>query len=621
MTSTVAYIKIIKVCLYICYICRAASFPCDFPKCRGVNPIVAPRFPATVARTLAKGRLSLGGKEDPIVDVDGNDDVLSLDKQEHNIARLVGYIPTDILPELKRILREAGYTHVLPTESSTNSNKESLRDDNQMTCQYKYIKASGMLKLVEDGRMPMGGNGAPKYIPVQSAEENVLVANGWSFLDPDESEPMSAFDVDAANMEGQYKPKWGRDGLYLLDQNHSGEEKFKLSSLGFDVRRLSSESIVSESQHLSQASKDVLLNGGTDEPFQKVTSNGYSFVGSVSNVESGIFTAAIGGNVLFTTNDLSPLAASSGWLTFSRPIADDHVELVYAENDAVDQRVEVIDARTGCHLGHYFGQDGYCINASALNFFPSTIHPSNGWRDDIHPISWLKLSRSPYQQDLDKSKKLVLTTLLQNVKSESILLGAGCFWHVEFALRRLPGVIDTKVGYAGGSFPFPTYDDVCNKETNHAEVVKVTFDPSVLHPRRLLDCFFAMHDPTMVKAHGERAQCSGQYRSCIFVFDTSMEDMAKCKLEECRKQLGKMPSTEISILSMDAFWEAEAHHQRHDERLLVKNKKAAGDVETLMDVEWLQTYGRRASSIWGSSETLMVMLDDSNDDGMARMMI
>jgi methionine-S-sulfoxide reductase len=604
MTSA-ASIGFLKFYLFTCLICGIASFLYDFPV-----TVVKGKVSAVPFATRAFQALFLQG--------DANVNAISTVNHKDKVARLVGYVPPDQLPELKRILLNAGYADVLTANSLVErSSEDNLPNKNQVAFHYKYVKASGMLKLVEDGRLPVGGNGAPKYIPVQSAEENVLVANGWSFLDPDESEPMSAFDIDAANLEGQYKPKWGRDDSLNSNDN---KETIKLSSLGFHIGRLSSERVVSESRCLSQASREVLLNGGTDQPFQKITNNGYSFAGSISDMESGIFTCSVGGNILFTTHDLSPLTASSGWLTFSRPIANDHIELVYAEKDAVDPRVEVIDAKTGCHLGHYFGQDGYCINASALNFFPSTRPSDDDWKDDIHPVSWLKLSDNSHQQEPSKSSKsIVMMTLLQNVKSESILLGAGCFWHVEFALRRLPGIIDTKVGYAGGSFPFPTYDDVCNKETNHAEVVKVTFDPSVLDPRLLLDCFFAMHDPTMVKAHGERAQYSGQYRSCIFVFSNYMEDVAKSALEECRKQLRKMISTEVAVLPMDAFWEAEARRQRHDERVM--RKATVDDVETLMDVDWLRTYGRRASSIWGTSETMTVMLDDSDDDGMAQMMI
>ena len=190
---------------------------------------------------------------------------------------------------------------------------------------------------------------------------------------------------------------------------------------------------------------------------------------------------------------------------------------------------------------------------------------------------------------------------------------------MEFALRRLPGVIDTKVGYAGGTLTYPSYEDVCKKDTGHAEVVKVTFDSSVLNLRKLIDCFLAMHDPTIVRAHGERAVKTGQYRSCVFISDKEMEKIANDALTECRKQLAKILSTEVKPLPMEAsFWLAEERHQLHDERV---KKKVGNELITLNEIDWLFEYGRRSSSIWGSSETAPVEFDDSEDDGMARMMI
>jgi len=517
------------------------------------------------------------------------------------VACLVGYVSTAQASELERILLDAGYDRMIRDESSSMGNELIFR--------YKYVKASGMLKLIEDENIPEEAL-APKYIPVQSGEENVLVANGWSFLDPDEAEPMSAFDIDAANAEGQYKPKWG--GVEYDDRKD--ETGLTLSSLGFDLGRLSKDNILSEASRISVMSKEVLLNGGTDEPNVKITNNGHDFSGSVSDLNEGLFTSAIGGSPLFTTNELSPLTGSSGWLTFSRPIAEDHIELVSAKKDAIDQRVEVVDARTGCHLGHYFGDDGYCINASALNFFPVTGIDAKPWDNSTNPISWQEL-RKP-NDELEISTRILKTVLLRNINFQDVLLGAGCFWHVEFALRRLPGVIDTKVGYAGGTYPFPSYEDVCKKDTGHAEVVKVTFDPHMLKLQKMLDCFLAMHDPTIVGAHGTRAPRVGQYRSCVFVPDQEKEKIGQDAIFDCQKQLAKLLSTEVRTIQMESFWLAEERHQLHDERV---KKKNINEVETLNEIDWLFKYGRRSSSIWGSSET--TALDDSNDDGMARMMI
>lgn len=183
----------------------------------------------------------------------------------------------------------------------------------------------------------------------------------------------------------------------------------------------------------------------------------------------------------------------------------------------------------------------------------------------------------------------------------------------------MPSVVETTVGYAGGSLASPTYEDVCQKQTNHAEVVRVDFDPSVCEPQKLIDCFLVMHDPTNIRSHGKRAKGTGQYRSCIFTLDdTGMEQIAEGAVIECRKELSKVLSTEVRTLPLDSFWVAEDRHQLHDQR--VKNL-SGDDIQTLSVKEWLLKYGRRSSSIFGSSETVEVAVDDSADDGMAMMMI
>lgn len=426
-------------------------------------------------------------------------------------------------------------------------------------------------------------------------------------------------------MEGQYRPKWG---LSQSDPIEKHEDKYMLSSLGFNLEPMSKDEILQEANTLLSGSsfslaKSVLLDGKTDTPNVKITNNGFDFSGSVrkEDTETGLFVCAIGGLPLFTTADLSPSTASSGWLSFSKPLGDDHVTLIYPDQDSIDQRIEAVCSRSGCHLGHYFGKgEGFCINASALNFFPSNRTINNGWNERSNPISWCELSK--LYDTLSPSQKLVQQAILSNISIKEICLGAGCFWHVEFALRRLPGMIDTTVGYSGGVTTSPSYKDVCEGKTNHAEVVLCKFDPNVLDPRKLIDCFLAMHDPTNVRSHGKRAQKSGQYRSCIFVYDEELESISNAALSDCTKQLNKLLCTEVKFYSstQDSFWVAESRHQRHDERV---KSTTDDDMGTLTLTKWLLEYGRRSSSIWGSSQTINMnlTLDDGNDDGMARIMI
>jgi peptide-methionine (S)-S-oxide reductase len=505
-------------------------------------------------------------------------------------AALTGYVPDDERPNLEQALQKAGF--LLLSDASMNPCYE-----------YSFSRATGMLQLRTELSSTQDSLWQPpRWIPVVSNMENILVANGWSFLDPDENEELSAFDVDAANREGQYKPKWGNVEL-KVDWN--------LSKIGFVLQPMTEQEVAMEASKIhADFSFQVLLEGGTDPPYRKQTQNGYQFAGSVQNIPPGLFLCAIGGLPLFTTTNLSPSTASSGWLSFSRPISDDHIIKIFPKSNYPDQRIEVICAKSRCHLGHYFGpSEGYCINASALNFVCTTLSssqassliPSGGTTiaRDINsfpiltPHSWRSLEQ-------DDTLMWIMDIYKSITYTEALWLGAGCFWHVEAALRRLPGIVSTTVGYTGGMTENPTYKDVCQLVTGHAEVVQVVFDPNVLNPRVLLDCFFAMHDPTKVRAHGKRAQGTGQYRSCIILKQesvTEMKELAQDALDECQNQLGKDICTVISYLSK--FWAAEERHQRHNERRNLEEPTSTLDV-----IEWIEKYGKRSATIVGSATTI-----------------
>jgi peptide-methionine (S)-S-oxide reductase len=470
-------------------------------------------------------------------------------------------------------------------------------------CVYKFHAASGMLQLVVVESTAAGAvtPAPPRWVPIVREQENVLVANGWSFLDVDESEAMSAFDVDAANSEGTYQPKWSR---------RDTPDKLLVSQLGFSIFPMTSEQVLDQATYLtSDLSKQVLLEGATDPPYQKVTHNGCDWNGSVATVPPGIFTCAIGGLPLFSTVDLMPSTASAGWFSFARPIATDHVCHVEPEFGGLDRRTEVICAKSGCHLGHCFGADGYCINASCLNFLSTTTELNDRETDEVTPFIVGPISYRSLELDADGSPttRLLRQVLQAHVRKETLVLGAGCFWHVEFAFRRLPGVFETTAGYSGGSTPRPSYEQVCQGGTGHAEVVKVDFDPQILHPLILLDCFLALHDPTKVRAHGKHAAGRGQYRSSIFLPSTAAAPLKRHveeALTNCQEELEKDLSTEVAaMLSADSFYPAEERHQRHDERRK-EGDWSVGELSTLSPPEWIALYGRRQDSVLGSATTI-----------------
>ena len=108
---------------------------------------------------------------------------------------------------------------------------------------------------------------------------------------------------------------------------------------------------------------------------------------------------------------------------------------------------------------------------------------------------------------------------------ETATLGAGCFWGVEARFGQLPGVIETAVGYEGGDLADPSYKDVCTDRTGHAEVVQVKFDPDKVSYSRLLDLFFALHDPTQLNRQGP--DWGTQYRSVVFIHSPEQESAVR----------------------------------------------------------------------------------------------
>lgn len=148
--------------------------------------------------------------------------------------------------------------------------------------------------------------------------------------------------------------------------------------------------------------------------------------------------------------------------------------------------------------------------------------------------------------------------------SDIATFGAGCFWGIEAAFRRVPGVLDAEVGYSGGHTANPTYKDVCTDQTGHAEVVQVTFDPAQLSYEQLLNAFWEMHDPTQVNRQGP--DFGKQYRSAIFFHSPEQEAAAKkSKVDlDASGKFTRPIATEITAAS--PFYRAEEYHQRYLEK-------------------------------------------------------
>ena len=142
------------------------------------------------------------------------------------------------------------------------------------------------------------------------------------------------------------------------------------------------------------------------------------------------------------------------------------------------------------------------------------------------------------------------------------MFGAGCFWGVEYNFSKLDGVNEVLSGYSGGKTPEPTYEQVCNNSTEHAEVVLIEFDESVISYEELLNSFWEKHDPTTLNRQGP--DIGSQYRSAIFYFDNEQRNLAQKSLDKLQQKLEKKIVTEIT--EADTFWKAEEYHQKYFEK-------------------------------------------------------
>jgi methionine-S-sulfoxide reductase len=145
---------------------------------------------------------------------------------------------------------------------------------------------------------------------------------------------------------------------------------------------------------------------------------------------------------------------------------------------------------------------------------------------------------------------------------EIAVLGLGCFWGPEMKFSKLDGVIKTEVGYCGGSSTQTSYKEVCTGETNHAEVVKLDFDPEIISYEKIVKYFFEFHDPTTLNAQGP--DFGTQYRSEIFYLNDKQKIIAEKILNEENKKLSGKVVTKISAVKN--YCPAEEYHQKYLEK-------------------------------------------------------
>jgi len=147
------------------------------------------------------------------------------------------------------------------------------------------------------------------------------------------------------------------------------------------------------------------------------------------------------------------------------------------------------------------------------------------------------------------------------MNKQKATFAAGCFWGVEAKLRKIPGVLDSMVGYTGGKVENPTYKMVCTNKTDHAEAVQITYDSEQISYEGLVRAFFELHNPTLVNRQGW--DIGSQYRSAIFYHDEEQHQTAEKVKQELDHAVRYRKSITTEIVPAGEFYKAEEYHQQY----------------------------------------------------------
>lgn len=305
------------------------------------------------------------------------------------------------------------------------------------------------------------------------------------------------------------------------------------SRSAYDITHLTQAKIDELAKKLKPDEAKVILRKGTEPAF---CGNLYD------NHKDGAYVCKLCGLPLFRSDD--KFESGSGWPSFFQPFDRDHIAYI-SDSTLGMVRTEILCARCDAHLGHVF-DDGpkptnlrYCLNSASLDFVE---------RNSTGTIDFPEASRP--------------------VETASAYFAGGCFWGTEDRLQQVPGVIDVVSGYQGGTTKNPTYKQICNGDTNHAETVRIVFDPKRVTYPELLAWFFKIHDPTQLNRQGP--DYGTQYRSAVFADGDEQHAQAEAFIEGIQKSerfKGRKIVTQLAkVADAGPFYAAEDYHQDYHEK-------------------------------------------------------